>query len=155
MFTFAPLLEMSTTAGSGSVYARLKLKLKICVLIRPQRLRSHAYSRTRLERSPSTAMFTLSGCTLGSISTSSCCGCGCSTRSVGAHGREQPLERRCVHRRLPLPRPRREAPRAAAESSAKRESARSRASNDSSRMPLDLLGVPIQNCPASRRKTEC
>ena len=39
----------------------LQLKLKICVLTRPQRLRSHAYSRTRLERSPSTVMFTLSG----------------------------------------------------------------------------------------------
>jgi hypothetical protein len=37
------------------------LKLKICVLIRPQRLRSHSYSRTRLERSPSTVMFTSSG----------------------------------------------------------------------------------------------
>ena len=32
--------------------ARHELKLKICVLTRPQRLRSHAYSRTRLERSP-------------------------------------------------------------------------------------------------------
>ena len=37
------------------------LKLKICVLTRPQRLRSHSYSRTRLERSPSTVKFTLSG----------------------------------------------------------------------------------------------
>ena len=40
---------------------REELKLKKCVLTRPQWLRSHSYSRTRLERSPSTVMFTLSG----------------------------------------------------------------------------------------------
>eukprot|EP01046_Picozoa_sp_COSAG06_P049917 COSAG06_NODE_7784_length_2377_cov_17.482880_2_plen_184_part_00 len=37
------------------------LKLKICVLTWPQWLRSHSYSRTWLERSPSTVKFTLSG----------------------------------------------------------------------------------------------
>ena len=34
------------------------LKLKICVLTRPQRLQSHAYSRTRPERSPPDYMVT-------------------------------------------------------------------------------------------------
>ena len=41
--------------GIALATRELPLKLKICVLTRPQRLQSHAYSRTRLEPSDCTA----------------------------------------------------------------------------------------------------
>ena len=63
--TLANVLSCHVMSGAwrarGPAAVGKALKLKKCVLTRPQRLRSHAYSRTRLERSPSTVTFTLSG----------------------------------------------------------------------------------------------